>query len=152
MSLTPGRRLCLDSRPVGKEPLTTSLAALISLRRKQDDLTQGDLAERVGVDQRTVSTWERGLGFPASVHWDTLAEVLATSRSNIAELVKRGQVDAGVRVTGDERDVARLIAMLEAGEESLRVLRREVAALTERLDRLEDGARPPSGRSRRAKR
>ena len=36
------------------------LGARLKSKRREDDLTQGDLAERFGVAQQTVGAWERG--------------------------------------------------------------------------------------------
>ena len=38
--------------------------AFISERRKEHHMTQADLAGKVGVTDKAVSRWERGLGFP----------------------------------------------------------------------------------------
>lgn len=40
------------------------LAQAIAERRKELNLTQGELAERVGVDHNTVSRWELGTRSP----------------------------------------------------------------------------------------
>ena len=38
--------------------------ALIAARRKELNLTQKELAEKLHISDRTVSKWERGAGFP----------------------------------------------------------------------------------------
>ena len=38
--------------------------AFISDRRKQQHMTQAELAGKIGVTDKAVSRWERGLGFP----------------------------------------------------------------------------------------
>ena len=48
----------------------------LSLLRKGKDLSQKQLAERVGVDQRTVSTWERGICEPNYETLSKLCEIL----------------------------------------------------------------------------
>lgn len=36
----------------------------ITLKRKQKNLTQEQLAEKLGVSNKTISKWETGLSFP----------------------------------------------------------------------------------------
>lgn len=38
--------------------------AFISERRKEQHMTQAGLAGKIGVTDKAVSRWERGLGFP----------------------------------------------------------------------------------------
>lgn len=53
------------------------LANLISFVRKQQGLTQGELAERIGVSQRTLRNWESGSDIPFHKAL-SIAEVLDT--------------------------------------------------------------------------
>lgn len=48
--------------------------AFISERRKEHHMTQADLAGKVGVTDKAVSRWERGLGFPDINTMEPLAE------------------------------------------------------------------------------
>ena len=50
--------------------------AFISERRKEHHMTQADLAGKVGVTDKAVSRWERGLGFPDINTMEPLAEAL----------------------------------------------------------------------------
>ena len=45
----------MDSKKIGK---------VIAKRRKEKGMTQGELAERLSVSNKTISKWERGNGFP----------------------------------------------------------------------------------------
>ena len=62
----------------------------ISTLRKQSNMTQRELAEKVGVTDKAVSRWETGKGFPDVALLPTLATVLCTS---ISELVMGEKLD-----------------------------------------------------------
>lgn len=47
--------------------------------RKANGLTQGKLADMIGVDQRTVSAWEKGICEPSFSHLATLCEIFEES-------------------------------------------------------------------------
>lgn len=53
-----------------------SLAYVIRTVRQTQAMTQGELAARVGVNQSTVSFWERGIEIPTVEHLIQLALVL----------------------------------------------------------------------------
>lgn len=53
--------------------------ALIAARRKELDLTQKELAEKLHISDRTVSKWERGAGFPDISLLEPLADTLGLS-------------------------------------------------------------------------
>lgn len=50
--------------------------ALIAQRRKEQNLTQKQLAEKIGVSDRAISKWERGAGFPDVSLIEPLADAL----------------------------------------------------------------------------
>ena len=52
---------------------------LIAARRKEYDLTQKQLGEKLSVSDRTISKWERGIGFPDISLLESLADVLNLS-------------------------------------------------------------------------
>ena len=53
--------------------------AFISDRRKQQHMTQAELAGKIGVTDKAVSRWERGLGFPDRNTMEPLADALGVS-------------------------------------------------------------------------
>lgn len=53
--------------------------ALIAQRRKEMNLTQKELAEIVGVSDRAISKWERGVGFPDVSLLEPLADALGVT-------------------------------------------------------------------------
>ncbi|HPD02809.1 MAG TPA: helix-turn-helix transcriptional regulator [Eubacteriales bacterium] len=55
----------------------------ISALRKQNGLTQKELAEKIGVTDKAVSRWETGKGFPDVSILKLLAEVLNVSITEI---------------------------------------------------------------------
>lgn len=67
------------------EPKTPKRSLLVALR-KRAKLTQQDLADRLGIRQKTISDWENGRatpGMPLSIYWQ-LSQQLGCS---IEELV-----------------------------------------------------------------
>ena len=66
---------------------------LIARRRKEQGLSQGELAERIHVTDKAVSKWETGRGMPGIDSLEPLAEVLGLS---VSELL------SGQRLTAEE--------------------------------------------------
>lgn len=66
--------------------------ALIAQRRKEQNLTQKQLAEKIGVSDRAISKWERGAGFPDVSLIEVLADALSLS---VLELF-RGEIQPTV--------------------------------------------------------
>ena len=59
------------------------MAQFISKLRKEKKLTQKDLAEQLGVTDKAVSKWERGLGCPDISLLSKLSQVLGVTTSEI---------------------------------------------------------------------
>ena len=55
------------------------LGAFIAERRREEQMTQKDLAERLHITDRAVSKWERGLCAPDISLLESLAETLGVS-------------------------------------------------------------------------
>ena len=53
--------------------------------RKRSGFTQDDLAQRMGVSQPTVSTWETGESMPEHDNMQLLAQVLEVSRRELVD-------------------------------------------------------------------
>lgn len=64
--------------------------------RKEKNLTQAALAEKLNISNRTVSKWENGDGFPDITILPELAAALGVS---VDELFKGERIDTAVRVT-----------------------------------------------------
>ena len=84
---------------------TQKTGLYICLLRKQKGLTQGQLAERIGVTDKAVSRWETGKGFPDVSLLEPLAQALDTS---VTELL------AGEPLTAEEKADRSDSALLEA--------------------------------------
>lgn len=52
------------------------IGSFIQISRKQANLTQKELAEKLGVSNKLVSKWETGGGIPDIALWDSLCNVL----------------------------------------------------------------------------
>lgn len=61
----------------------TTLGSLIRSLRKQNDLTQAALAELVGVTDKAVSKWERGISYPDISLFPKLAGVLGVTSDDL---------------------------------------------------------------------
>ena len=55
--------------------------------RVQADLTQTELAQRLGVRQSTVSQWENGISIPSAMRFVQLANVLDVPVSDLLESI-----------------------------------------------------------------
>ena len=58
---------------------------LIKDIRRQKGYTQKQLADMLGISDKTVSKWERGCGMPDVSLWQDLSEVLGVNIENILE-------------------------------------------------------------------
>ena len=68
---------------------TEKIGKFIALKRKGKGLTQKELAEKIGVTDRAVSKWERGMGCPDVSLLDELSKELEIS---IVELLKGEEI------------------------------------------------------------
>ena len=78
----------MDQEKIGK---------FISSKRKEKDLTQKELADKLGVTDKAVSKWERGVGCPDISYLDNLSNILGVS---ILELL-RGETIENVEINKD---------------------------------------------------
>ena len=85
----------------------------IALKRKQKNLTQEQLAEKLGVSNKTISKWETGKCMPDYSIVKTLCEELGVTMAELLDGEKAG--DKSVRVYDDEQmlDLLRRIQELE---------------------------------------
>lgn len=66
-----------------------SMGELISTLRKEKDMTQKDLAEKMNVTDKAVSKWERNLSCPDINTLPHLAEVLGVSVEDLLSSTKK---------------------------------------------------------------
>lgn len=72
---------------------TQKTGSLIAAIRKEQNRTQRDLANELGVSSAAISKWERGVGFPGVSLVEPLAESLGIT---IAELFKGERIEESV--------------------------------------------------------
>lgn len=78
---------------------------LIAAARKEKNLTQKELAQRLHVSDRAVSKWERGAGFPDVGLLEPLAAALDL---NVLDLL-RGERETGTEPEGTVRQLITLL-------------------------------------------
>ena len=88
--------------------------ALIAAARKEKELTQKELGAKLGVSDKAVSNWERGLRFPDIVLLEELSEVLDLS---VLELLR------GERM---EKDTVQTDEMAQTIKEALKAQKKEL--------------------------
>ncbi len=69
-----------------------TLGTMIAELRKQQGMTQLELAEKMGVTDKAVSKWERDLSCPDINSLPTLAEVLGASVEELMQTKKEAEV------------------------------------------------------------
>ena len=67
----------------------TRLGLFVDEKRKENHMTQAELATKIKVTDKAVSRWERGLGFPDINSLEPLAEALGVS---VLELMKSEKI------------------------------------------------------------
>lgn len=55
---------------------TDKISSFISMARTKSGLTQKELADRIGVSDKTISKWETGKSFPDISYYETLCDTL----------------------------------------------------------------------------
>ena len=70
-----------------------TFGTFISKIRKENHMTQAELAEKIRVTDKAVSRWERGLGFPDINTLEPLAEALGITLIELMKSEKSGKTD-----------------------------------------------------------
>ena len=78
----------------------TSMGDLISDIRKAKNMTQKELADRMGITDKAVSKWERGVSYPDIVTLPVLADILDISVDELLRLQKP-DTPAGGKTSSD---------------------------------------------------
>lgn len=63
----------------------SKIGRLIATLRKEKGLTQQNLADAIGVQNKTVSKWECGLGFPDLSFWSDLSTIFGVDMTQLME-------------------------------------------------------------------
>lgn len=80
-----------------------TFGTMIATMRKEQGMTQLELAEKMGVTDKAVSKWERDLSFPDVNSIPRLAEIFNVSVDEIM------QVKAGTKETAEKSKVSEII-------------------------------------------
>ena len=84
----------------------SALGSVIRSLREQNHLTQAALAEKVGVTDKAVSKWERGISFPDISLFPKLADVLGVTTDDLLkECTDDGQPSRLVRIFEMSHDI-----------------------------------------------
>lgn len=86
----------MDSKAVG-----TTIASL----RRKNNLTQGALAQKLGVSDKAVSKWENGAGFPDVTIFPALAEIFGVSVDYLMVGEEKGIAIAGNMIMDIVHDI-----------------------------------------------
>ena len=87
---------------------TKKFGVFIAAQRKEQGMTQSDLAERLHVTDKAVSRWERGMGFPDINTLEPLANALGITVMELMQ-AERGSTgeEAAAQAVSDTVDLAR---------------------------------------------
>lgn len=74
------------------------LGEFIAKKRKEQNITQAELAKRLNVTDKAVSRWERGVGFPDINTLEPLADALGITLTELMKCSKEtdGNIDDGI--------------------------------------------------------
>lgn len=97
----------------------TKTGALIAAARKEQNMTQKELAAALHVSDRAVSKWERGAGFPDISLLEPLADALGLG---VLDLLRGEQGTAEVESDGQVLGAVRIVVR-EANKKLHRLLR-----------------------------
>ncbi|MBQ8311471.1 MAG: helix-turn-helix domain-containing protein [Clostridia bacterium] len=82
-----------------------SIGANIARLRQKMGITQASLAEKLYVSNKTVSKWERGMGYPEITQLPSLARLLGTTVDNLIMGDRHGIVIAGNILTDTVKQI-----------------------------------------------
>ncbi len=82
-----------------------SLGMMISSLRKENGMTQLELAEKMGVTDKAVSKWERDLSYPDVNSIPKLAEIFGVSVDELMQIKTESQNE-------EKKDIAPMIHMI----------------------------------------
>ena len=97
--------------------------AFLASVRKENGLTQAELADKLHVTDKAVSRWERGIGFPDVSNFEPLAEAVGVS---VVELIRSEKQEA---VTKEDASAAVMDTAAVTGMQWKRRIRKAVFCL-----------------------
>ena len=90
--------------------------------RKENDMTQTDLADKLGVTDKAVSRWERGIGFPDVNTLEPLACALGLS---VFELMHSKKTEMKKEATGEWTNESGMLDVMDMAVEMARENQRQ---------------------------
>lgn len=91
------------------------IGLFIASKRREQSLTQEQLAEKIGVSNKTVSKWETGKTMPDYSVVELLCQVLNIS---VSELIAGKEKESNTKDSSNEADIALLSYKIEQLEKS----------------------------------
>lgn len=83
-----------------------TLGMMITLLRKENGMTQLELAEKMNVTDKAVSKWERDLSCPDVNSLPKLAEIFGITVDELMQIKSEAQLD------GNTKDIRNMIALI----------------------------------------
>lgn len=81
----------MAAKPAASTPLADELGKRIAADRREKNMTQNDLAERLGLSQGAVGRWESGDNYPALANLKRLRTILGWDRDTYLRYALRGE-------------------------------------------------------------
>lgn len=101
-----------SSKERGQEQMKKkSLGMMISSLRKENGMTQLELAEKMGVTDKAVSKWERDLSYPDVNSIPKLAEVFGVSVDELMQIRTESQYEEKKDITSLVHIILKAIAL-----------------------------------------
>ena len=94
---------------------TMKTGAYLAALRKNANMTQQDVADRLGVSNKTISKWESGGGFPDIVILPALAELYGVSADELLERFVQGDNSRKSEGNGLGLSIAKSLTELQNG-------------------------------------
>jgi len=98
------QEVCMNMQAIGRK---------ISVKRKERDMTQVDLADKLGVTYQAVSSWERGQSMPDIAKLPDISQVLAVSIDELLDNAATATLVKSV-LTGQDPPALDLEALADA--------------------------------------
>lgn len=86
------------------------IAERIKFLREQKELTQAELAKKLGITRSSVNAWEMGISVPSTQYIVELANIFSVSTDYLLGVVKTSSID----INGlDDKDIEMVYKLVE---------------------------------------
>lgn len=99
-----------------------ALGSFILTLRKEKDMTQAQLAEKIHVTDKAISKWERGVGIPDISNLEALADALDITVAELLQCKKQDKVPVSPEELKDLTDAALKLAKYQEQHTRRRLL------------------------------